>query len=339
VSGCNSAESAIVKLEMTNLNFDELSLEVQGHFEKQSYADGLDLLDGQAERFPEQRALIDYWRLCLAGRLDDRPRAYRLLKEGLEAGNWYSQEILRSSPSLKLLQGDPPFEQLVALSSQMQAADPARLLPLLVVHPEGRCGAGDEPCPLLLVLHGNDDTAQANLRYWGAAPAEGWLLALPQSKQAMWAGAYAWFSHESAAEQLEEHFESMVAQYAIDPERIVLGGLSMGGEVALWLALSGRMQARGFIVIGPGGPLIGQPEEWRDWIVASAGKGLRGAVILGEDDHSIPHQAIHELVEMMNSHDIPCELEVHPGLGHGYPTEFEYSLRRALDFIFEGHDN
>ena len=36
----------------------------------------------------------------------------------------------------------------------------------------------------------------------------------------------------------------------------------MGGEIAIWLALRGSIEARGFLAIGPGGPYMDNLAEW-----------------------------------------------------------------------------
>lgn len=317
----------------TDLTLDELIAQVGEHFAQEQYAEGLALAEQQMEKFPEKRALINYWRICLAARLGDIRQANQILEETLAGGVWYAEEILRESPSLQGLQGVADFERLVTISRQMREADPNTTLPVLAVHAEGQCGKGDDPCPLLLFLHANDDTARANLPHWQSAAQEGWLVVMPQSQRAMWADAYAWFDHESAAAQIEAQFAKLVRRYNIDAARLVVAGFSMGGEVALWLALSGRVKARGFILLGPGGPLSDQPDGWAKLIESYEGEGLRGTIMMGTADETIPQESVRELARLLNAHGVACQLEEIPDLGHEYPADFEARLRGTLDFI------
>jgi predicted esterase len=204
----------------------------------------------------------------------------------------------------------------------------------LVVRPEGRCGDASDPCPLIFFLHSNTDNPRANLPHWQGAAADGWLLALPQSSRAMWAGAYVWGEHEAAAKELQDRYAQLTEQYPVDSGRVALAGFSMGAEIALYMALSGRIKSGGFILLGPGGPFMDDLKLWQPLIEQAAGSGLSGTIIMGLADETIPQANVRELAAMLNDHDIPTELEEHPELAHEYPPDFEVSLSNALDFIF-----
>jgi predicted esterase len=92
--------------------------------------------------------------------------------------------------------------------------------------------------------------------------------------------------------------------------------------------------AIGFLLLGPGGPSINdsEPEVWLP-LIRERAQSLRGYVLLGEEDHSIPQAGIRRLVEILNEHGIPCELETIPELAHSYPRDPEPYVRRALEFI------
>lgn len=318
---------------MPALTFDALSQQIQAHFSAGTYAEGLALADSHTEQFSAQHPVLDYWRACLAARLNNHARVVEIFETALAAGTWYGEAFLHNSPSLKPLQGNPDYERLLDISHQMQANDPANALPLLVVRPESECSSPDNPCPLLLFLHGNTDTAANNLEHWQPAAADGWLVAFPQSSGAMWAGAYAWTKHEPAAYEIESHIAALAEQYAIDSSRTIVAGFSMGAEIALWLALTGRIPAQGFILLGPGGPFTDEIEKWALLIKGSQDRGLRGAIITGLADITIPHENIRALVTALNAAGIPTDHEEHIDLAHEYPPNFPDRLRHALDFI------
>lgn len=323
---------------MPDLTFEDLSKQIQAHFSAKTYAEGLALADSQTERFSAQYPVLDYWRACLAARLSDHARAIEILETALSSGTWYGQAFLQNSPSLEPLQGNSDYERLLDISHQMQSSDPANALPLLVIRPESECSSPDSPCPLLLFLHGNTDTAANNLEYWQPAAVGGWLLALPQSSSAMWAGAYAWTEHESAADEIETHIAKLTDQYSLDSSRTILAGFSMGAEIALWLALTGRVPAQGFILLGPGGPFMDDIDKWAPLIRESQDSDLRGAIITGLADVSIPHDNIRALVSGLNAAGIPTEHEEHIDLAHEYPQNFAERLRHALAFITTHED-
>ncbi|MDH3943171.1 MAG: hypothetical protein OEV06_03655 [Anaerolineae bacterium] len=318
---------------MADPTFEQLSQQIQAHFTAGAYAEGLSLADRHAPQFSAAHPVLDYWRACLAARLDQPERVVAILDTALSQGTWYGQALLRDSPSLESMQGLPEFERLVDISRQMQLKDPAESMPMLVVRPESECRSPEHPCPLLLFLHSNTDTAAANLEFWGVAPRQGWLLALPQSSRAMWAGAYSWNDHESAAEDIIPLYDKLTSQYALDPGRTILAGFSMGAEVALWLALSGRIPAQGFILLGPGGPFMDTIERWAPLIKDSQDSGLRGAFITGLADTTIPHDNVRALVTALNAAGIPTHHEEHIDLAHEYPPNFDERLLHALDHI------
>lgn len=64
--------------------------------------------------------------------------------------------------------------------------------------------------------------------------------------------------------------------------------------------------------------------------------GQRGYIIVGENDNNVSHARILALVEMLNDHGIPCELEIIPGAGHNFTPIYGDGLLRGLNFI--AHD-
>jgi predicted esterase len=314
--------------------FTELANQIAQHFTQETYEAGLGLASAALEEFPEQLPTINYWRMCFAARLEEPLAANQILDQTLADGVWYSEMILRKSPSLAGMQGEETFEKLVDVSLKMQAADATAQLPILVTRPKDACGPEDEGCPTIVFLHGNQDSAHANLPHWGQLGNAGWLVALPQSETALWAGAYAWSDFESAAQQIEDHFARLAENYSIDPSHIVLAGFSMGAEVALALALSGRIYCHGFILLGPGGPFMDDPNEWEDLLDQAEGRELRGYIITGDEDDTIPQGQVRDLVQRLNKRGFHTQHETFGSLGHEYPPNWEETLETALAYIF-----
>ena len=101
-----------------------------------------------------------------------------------------------------------------------------------------------------------------------------------------------WDDLEIASQEVHHSYAALLDKFAVDRGRTVTAGHSMGGEVAIWLALSGTIPAAGFLAVGPSGPNMNQPESWQVWIdqavqrQAGASGALRGCVIAGEADTS-----------------------------------------------------
>jgi dienelactone hydrolase len=315
---------------MTTRTFDDLQDETMRLYQAGDYAATLALLIREGDQFPDEGAWVLYMRACMAARLGQPAETVRLLDEALDRGYWFGEVVMRQSPSFLPLQGDPEFERVAALN--IARADDAHAEPLLLVRePDGGCA--DQPCPALLALHGNGADGPSAVRGWGPLVARGWLLAALQSSQIAGQDQFVWDDQETALRETADHYAALQAQYRLDPARTLVAGFSMGGETALRVALSGTIPVPGFILLGPGGPAIDTPDAWLPLITQHGAGGLRGYVILGEDDNGVPHDAIRAIVALLNAHGIPCGLEMVPGVRHAYPPDFGPILDRALAFV------
>ena len=320
---------------MNNLNFSDLEPQLYQLYQSGEYAQALDLATREASRFPTEAWMVYYWRICMASLINDTALALQLLEEALTAGLWYAEAQLREDPDLQPLQGLSKFEQLVEICRKRQAEAQAQAAPaLLTLQPEGGCQAGLQPCPLLLALHGNNRDAEGSVGFWRSSVSKGWLLALPQSSQVRSSDGYVWNDRDWAVREIQEHVATLCEQYAVDRDRVVVTGFSRGGELAIWLALSGTIEVCGFIAVGPGGPYMREPDKWVPIIEASQARGLRGYMVVGEQDIFF-YEGTQTLAALLKSRDILCELEVHPNLGHDFPPEFQQSLSRALEFVLQ----
>lgn len=314
-------------------SFDELQTDIQDFYQRGEYWNALKLATDQAGGFPEQSHLLYYWRICMAARTDQADLAIQLLNEIQQTGFWYGETLLRRSPSLQGLQDNPQFQKLIEQNRELRQRDEAQMFPLLTLRSQGHCEDQDDPCPLMIALHANASTAQASLDFWRAAASAGWLVAVPQSTQAMWKNAFVWDDEEITTREIRRDFSNLIAQYPIDPQRIILAGHSMGGEMAMRLALSQAVPVSGFIAIGPGGPFMDERFHWAELLQSTPGQDLRGYIIFGQEDRTIPQENIYPLVEMLNQAGIPTEVEEIPDVEHDFSPEYESSLIRALDYV------
>lgn len=314
--------------------FAEFAARIQEHFVQETFAEGLVLLNANLESFPEQQPLVNFWKICLTAGSGEAQQANRLLWEVLSGGTWYAQTLLSQSLSLKNMQKDAEFERLTAISQKMQAADPTANLPVYIVRPEEACAPGSPGCAAMVFLHGNQESAHAHLEYWRGLPDQGWLLALPQSSHALWNGAHSWVDSGSAAEEIKTHYQSLAAQYSLDLKRLTIGGMGMGAEIALELALNGSLPAQGFILINPSGPHMETPSTWLKLIEKNKNINLRGVILAANQADGTPNPDAGKLAEMLNSVEISCQLKSYAQPGKAYPDDFGDHLNDALTFIF-----
>jgi pimeloyl-ACP methyl ester carboxylesterase len=320
---------------MSENNFSIFSQQVQQHLTNQSYAEGLSLTSQQLTNYPEHFALINYWRICMAAQINEFPLANKIMESTLASGIWYSEFLMRQTPALESLQGDGEFERLMEISLRMYAADPPEESTTLVARPDDACGPGQEGCPAFIFLHGNTHTSRRTIEQLVDLPGKGWLVALPQSEYVLWTDGYSWPDHDSGGKMVSERYAKLEEEYSLDHDCTVIGGFSMGAEVALAVALQGEIDVCGFVLLGLAGPNSTDPDLWSPFINRGKGKDLRGVILQGTEDHTVPMENVELLVDKLNQAEIKTRLVKVPGTAHEYPENFEELLDEAFEYIFE----
>ncbi|MEA2573457.1 MAG: hypothetical protein QOH93_755 [Chloroflexia bacterium] len=312
--------------------FNELNAEAMRLYQQGQFAEVYDLLTSEGSRFtgPEDAFTTLYLRSCMAARTGRPDMAISLIKQSFDRGDWYGEQLMRQSPSYAPLQGMAEFERLVEEGKQKQIEASAGAQ-LLVLEPEGAHAEGTYPA--LVALHGNTQSGQSALDGWRAIVDAGWLLAAIQSSQAASNNRYIWDDQDIALRDVESQFRKLQERYNLDPARLIIAGFSLGGATALRVALTGTIPATRFILLGPGGGLMDEPEGWRPLIEGASSRGLRGYILLGEREDEGLVQGVHATVKLLNEGGIACQLEVLPGLAHEYPADFGPWIARALAFV------
>jgi predicted esterase len=127
----------------------------------------------------------------------------------------------------------------------------------------------------------------------------------------------------------------------LDSERLVLGGFSQGGALAVYSALKRLIPCRGFVAVAPSDWV--RPEEKRaterkqlsepfaSFVKASDCRGLRGVIIVGDKDPFF--SKVQQLYTLMVGRGLDGKLIIEAGLGHEYPVGFDLKLKEAVDFV------
>ena len=113
-------------------------------------------------------------------------------------------------------------------------------------------------------------------------------------------------------------------QSEVDPKRIGLLGFSLGAYLALSVAaVDARVQA---VVEFYGG----LPKEMKFFM-----RRLCPTLILhGDADATIPVQEAYDLRDLLEKKQIPYEVKIYPGIGHGFPEAIWQDAReRTLNFF------
>ncbi len=309
---------------MKQMTFQQLTDELMRLYPQGKYAEALDVVERNADQFPEQLARTTFWKMCLlslCGRTDD---VISIFQHGLDSGLWWSESQFIDT-DLDNVRDLPEFKRLMTESNrksiEMQThIEPARM----VLLPDDKTGE----LPLLVALHGRNGNKDSNLEYWEIARQRGWLVLLPQSRQALYQGGYHWDQNEKGLEDILMHFHEIANAYNIDRNRVIVAGFSQGSGMSIYTALSGKIKAHGFIGVGT---FMLEPDSLLP--LARQAQAVRGYFITGEKDQTL--DKARAIQKILKENNIQLAEEVYPDLGHEFPSDFERTFDNAVDFIFK----
>lgn len=308
--------------------FQQQFFEFHGKPETQQAA--FDLVTEAFPHFPQQANLLYNWRYCAAALLGKPDLALGIMQDGLDAGFWWGEDILKNDDDLKSLLQLPEFNRLVDVSEAHRQAAQAAAKPLALTLPIPTEVTG--PLPLLLALHGNNSNAQDSVTFWESALDQGWLTALLQSSQIFGPNAFVWNDLELGTGEIKSHYQELTGKQRVDPAKVVVSGFSKGGEMAIWLALKEVIPLAGFIAVNPGGPFIQDIDQWLPILEECKTLAkLRGYFLVGENDQNLAN--IRALHEMLLSHGLTCDLVVASDTAHDFPKDFDRILAGALKYV------
>lgn len=310
---------------MEQLTFQQLTEELMRLYPQGKFAEALNVIEENADRFPDQAGRTTYWKMCLLSLCGRTEELYSVLQQGLDSGLWWSASQFAVEPDFDPVRELPEFKRLVAESDRKTVEAQAHIRSdrnLLV--PDNVSGA----LPLLIGLHGRNGNKDTDVQHWEVARKRGWLVLLVQSRQALFPGSYCWDDAEKGLADVIFHFEEIKQAYDIDSHRIVLAGFSQGSGQSIYTTLTGKVGARGFIGVAT---FIAEPDVLIPLI--DRAKPVRGYFITGEKDHTL--DKARAIQKILNEHNIPFAEEVHSELRHEFSQDFEASFDTAIDFIFK----
>ena len=310
--------------------WDALSRRVFEGYAEEDFGTALVAAEEAAREFPDRESHAAYWRASLLARMSNVEEAERVLAEAVEHGGWWSVEMLRGDDDLGPLQGRPGFEEVVEVCDQRQREANLTSRPqLVVVEPSRRATT-----TLLVALHGRAENAQETAERWLPARAHA-IVAAPQSSQAVGAGSYAWDDLELGGLEVADAYRQIAGARPI--ERVVLGGFSQGGVLALAEALAGsRVPADGFVVVAPSIGRVGLPDVLRAACVscrtrsrvAFAVRSSREIATSGREDAGM-------FARDAEWAGLPLHHDVVDDVGHEFPPDFGERLLVGLDFVLD----
>lgn len=311
----------------------EITAGIQNSFQQGDYFAALQIAENGFNAFPDQRPQFYFWQITLNAAIGKTSTSLDLLELALDEGIWFTEILLRRNPMFADFQDLPRFTRAINKNNKIMALDPERKYPLLLLHTQGSCLAGGKSCPLLFGLHDNDSAAIRSMSYWKPAAASNWLVAVPQSSQAKWKGAYIWDDRELSKSEIVGHFSKLSKQYSIDPDRVLLAGAFNGADIAAWISITGSLKNRGFIAINPTGPTIEKPEQYLDELSLDSGSRPMGYIIIESEEPGISKSQIRSFINVMKDFGFPIQVEEIPGSEISPSSIYESALKNAIQTL------
>jgi predicted esterase len=310
---------------MESITFRELTDQMVALYGQGKFEDALYLIERHVDMFPNQSARITFWRMCLLSLTGRSADVLSVFQHGLDSGLWWAEEML-ADPDLDAVREMPEFKHLAAISEEKhQEARTDIRRDQIVLLPEA---PDSGRVPLLIMLHGRNGNKESDLDYLEVVRQKGWIIVAAQSTQALFPGSYCWDDPAHGLADVLFYYEQALKHYPIDPQRVLIAGISQGSGMAIHTALSGKIDMRGFIAVASWWPdpksLVPQTE---------AAKRMRGYFIIGEKDYAL--DTTKKIQKVLKEKHIQFGEEVHADLAHEFPSDFEKSFDAAIDFIFK----
>jgi predicted esterase len=279
-----------------------------------------------ARAHPERAEATTYWEACCHSLLNEPDRAILVLRSGLDVDLWWAPDMLTGDPDLAPLRERDDFAAIVTECEARLAAARGSAKPRLDVY---RPGTSALASPLLIVLHWRGRSPDDLNGRWLPALSRGAVVACPRSSQQLGMSSFGWDDRELAFREISDAYRRLCETERFDPARVIVGGVSQGGSLALMLALTGEVvPAAGFVAVVPA---MRDADALDESVAIAARRGVRGWLISGERDHG--REQAEALHATLVGAGVACRLELVAGMGHDLPDDFEQRLPGGIDFV------
>ncbi len=313
---------------MESLHIHELHKVINDLTAKQQYQLAFELCSTYLEKFDDGYLIYCYltlpWRM---GRLD---QTIELLTAAIDDQTWISPWMINQFNLFADFRDDAKFQ---ALLTRLEACEKAywesdHWKPI-TSHPPNETAS-----PLLIGLHGGGLHAEHSAEKWAPAEELGWLTTHPNSPNIIGHKQHWWMEIDHSKRVVYDQLEQIQNGYLIDPDQILVCGFSSGGQVALHLALEGKIGAKGFILVGTGGQYFNKPREYWRPLMEQAPAGLRGALFYSDYDMERSGNDVERLLDLFEEYSIEVQFNRLSIAGHDFPPDFKSDLEKAIQFIF-----
>ena len=303
------------------MNYQEADRKVDELVQQGQFEEAHALLKEMQAEFPERTYEITDYMVYVYLQWDCPAKAIDELMLALERGHFYPVDYAFYRDQLghlpeyttlekKSLELKEKFQQ--ASRSKWEAFAPAV--------------SSEKPLPVLVLLHGDGQNIETIKSPWPPHPflELGYLVLYVQSSRVLKFNGYFWTNDfELARQEVKQALEDVAVEHKIDTNRIVLGGFSGGAMVALDITLRQEIPVARCIALSPSSgeyleqSHVGKTSLDKDCIT----------IIYGEYES----EGIHPVVQKLRNRDVPCNVDVCPGIAHAYPVDIVERVIEVLD--------
>jgi len=310
--------------------FQEKEKQILNLYSQKRYGEALATANELLRNNPGKEGILYYYAYCIQNLMGDREEALALMEEAVQNGYWADPKQLQEEPDLQSLRGDARFKAVVKKNSDLAEECRIKSKPVLkILEPSDYNPGSSQPLPLIIALHGNNQSAEDAIEEWKFMADKGWLVATPQSSQEVLSGAYVWNDFMISIPEIKAHLEYIHEKYSIDDEKSIIAGFSMGGALAAKLCLGQIIPFKKFILMGP---YLDNPSELETPVQTFSSEKGRGYLIVGENDSECL-EGTKQLYRMLEGNGIGCRIDIIPGIAHEYPENFQQLVERNLEFL------
>lgn len=310
-------------------DYAEMRGKIGDLFQDGKLGEASEILEWALDQYPDHLLANAYNLATCHAFLKDPEKAIQALNYGLGHGVWYGQWDFTADfwEPVKALD---TFQDIQTRSDACRQEAQKTTKPTLEIRTPENYDPTRE-YPLFIALHGGGETIEDFKPQWTSPKlSNAFIVAYPQSSRVVSMKGFSWMGDEVDRKEILDAYQAVLKEYPVDQTRILIGGFSAGGHLALTLLLDEGepIPVRGFVALCPPIPETYPPEA----VARIAARGQRGALLTTEMDNRVEDQ--QKLAESFQDGGVSLQFEITPNIGHWYPSDFKEKLDGAVDFIF-----
>jgi len=308
-------------------SYEEMRAHIGKLYQKKEYAEAAKILEWALTQYPDRVESNAFNLALMHMQLQEHDKAIKALEYGLEQGIWFGKYAVGGEIWAPLREKES-FQAFLEKNEAKRQETQRSVQPKLEVFvPEGFDKG--KTYPLFIALHGGGENIDVFKPQWTSDLLKReFIVAYPQSGQIVSMTGYSWTEDiELSKKEIREAYEKLLADYPVDPSRVIVGGFSSGGVASLAVVLDNTIPVIGFVVLCPARPDDFTAEK----LSAVRERGIRGTLLTTEMDPRLPDQK--EMAAMMEAEGLAHEFIVTPNIGHWYPENLAELIDNAITHI------